>query len=54
MMMNGGSAMLPEKIEPLSGKAAAELVSYDERPLTVAEKESLQAADKIYSKHKVP
>jgi len=47
-------AMLPEAIEPLRGKAAAELLEYDKRPLTGPEKESLQAADAVYSKHKVP
>jgi hypothetical protein len=46
--------MLPEAIEPLRGKAAAELLEYDKRPLTGPEKESLQAADAVYSKHKVP
>ncbi|MGA3109577.1 MAG: hypothetical protein ABSD99_09075 [Candidatus Bathyarchaeia archaeon] len=46
--------MLPETIEPLKGKAAAELLEYDKRPLTPAEKESLQLADAVYSKHKVP
>jgi hypothetical protein len=53
-MMMMVEAVLPEKIEPLRGKAAAELVAYDERPLTNVEKDSLRAADEIYSKHKVP
>ncbi|MGO9646166.1 MAG: hypothetical protein ACLPY5_15650 [Candidatus Bathyarchaeia archaeon] len=45
--------MLPEAIQPLKGKAAAELQEYDKRPLTENEKESLKAADKVYAKHKV-
>ncbi len=52
-MMMLVEALLPETIEPLKGKAAAELLEYDKRPLTRAEKDSLQAADVVYSKHKI-
>jgi hypothetical protein len=44
--------MLPENIETLKGKAAAEFMEYDKRPLSAAEKESLSAADRIFSRHK--
>ena len=50
---NRWKPMLPETIEPLKGKAAAELLEYDKRPLTGPEKDSLQAADTVYSKHKL-
>lgn len=45
--------MLPESIEPLKGKAAAEFMEYDRRQLTKSEKDSLKKADAVYAEHEV-
>ena len=45
--------MLPEPIEILTGKAACQFLEYDARPLTEAEKKSLQEADVLYSSHPI-
>ena len=45
--------MLPEAIEPIKGKAAAQFIEYDRRELTKVEKDSLKKADAVYAKHKV-